>query len=319
MRIKNCRNAKIFLIVTCLFCLYINSYSNLVHYNNILDENQSNNDESSDKNIIFNSLGNVHIAGDPGSFTLSSTKYEVDKYESFTLSWTSSNGADNYSLYYSEGFITELPGDTTLLKSNLTELSYNVSNMENGIIYFIAASFNKSGYTLSNCIEIQIGQIKDDPANMMMEPLWPLSFFIPIFIIVILVLFASMGISARRDAKRDKFKPLPDVKVRSRRSISYARKKNEFDRSFPPAKELVYNEYDNRELLNIIESDSNRLKTKELTVLSDEILIKIDEFDWEEETEKTQFINEIIALTPEEREDILDYMFKKSKKNKYSI
>jgi len=292
------------LLITCFNFIFVCSITSAFNNNYIVDEQRSKNDE----NILHPS-----IAGKPGSFTLSSNKDDVDEGESFKLSWTSSNGADNYSLYYSVIFITELPGDTTLLKSNLTELSYNVSNMEKGIIYFIAASFNKSGYTLSNCVEIQIG-INADPKFITL----PLFFFISIFIIVVIVIFASMGISARRDAKRDEFKPFPYIKVRSRRSISYARKKNEFDRSFPPAKELVYNGYDNRELLKIIESDFDQLKTKELTVLSDDILNKIEQFDWEEETEKTQFINEIIALTPEEREDILDYMFKKSKKNKYS-
>jgi len=86
------------------------------------------------------------------------------------------------------------------------------------------------------------------------------------------------------------------------------------------SKMIIADEISNKDILSVIEgypikNSINSTNISYLTSVKDDILKKIDNFDWQNEREKVQFIKEILALTPEEREDIIDYMLKKSKKN----
>ncbi|MFX0139853.1 MAG: nitrous oxide reductase family maturation protein NosD [Candidatus Hodarchaeota archaeon] len=78
--------------------------------------------------------------------------------------------------------------------------------------------------------------------------------------------------------------------------------------------QLLYQLYEKEQF----ESNIDLFKKFELTSISDDILKKIDEIDWENDNEKESFIHELLALTPEERDEIVDYMLKKSKNNNYS-
>jgi hypothetical protein len=96
-------------------------------------------------------------------------------------------------------------------------------------------------------------------------------------------------------------------------------KKEMYSEKIRCSKALIEDEIASIPLLKSVEED--QFKNKDilpyklnLTAISDDFLKKIDKFNWKNENEKIQFINEMIALTPEEREEILNYMFKKVNK-----
>ncbi|MHA1823964.1 MAG: hypothetical protein ACTSXM_08930, partial [Promethearchaeota archaeon] len=92
----------------------------------------------------------------PGDFTLSSNAGEPDTDGIFDLSWTAASLANNYSVYRSSSFITEIDGSVTLLANEITDLNHALSGYEDGTYYFIVVAHNNYGDTLSNCIEITV-------------------------------------------------------------------------------------------------------------------------------------------------------------------
>ena len=90
----------------------------------------------------------------PGSFMLSSNAGDPDYDGLFTLSWTTSSGASNYSLYRYANFITEINGSLTLLEKEITDLSSGLTGYSNGTYYFIVVAHNQMGNTSSNCISV---------------------------------------------------------------------------------------------------------------------------------------------------------------------
>ncbi|MFX1280411.1 MAG: ABC transporter substrate-binding protein [Promethearchaeota archaeon] len=97
----------------------------------------------------------------PGPFNLYSTADTPDTDGSFILYWTNSSGARNYSIYSSDSFITNLdPGLS--LEAEDTNTPYAISDLGNGDYFFIAVAYNESGYTLSNCIEVEVQLEKEE-------------------------------------------------------------------------------------------------------------------------------------------------------------
>jgi ABC-type transport system substrate-binding protein len=92
----------------------------------------------------------------PGSFTLVSTAGSPDDDGEFDLVWESSSGADNYSVYEYNKYITELNGSLTSLGVGITDITLPLSEYTNGTYYFIVAAHNENGYTLSNCIKVEV-------------------------------------------------------------------------------------------------------------------------------------------------------------------
>jgi peptide/nickel transport system substrate-binding protein len=101
-----------------------------------------------------NLLVNIEIPGPPAPFTLSSDAGNPDPDGDFTLTWTPSNSADNYSLYIYSSLITEINGSLTLLLDEVTDLSYGASGYSDGTYYFAVVAKNAYGTTLSNNIEV---------------------------------------------------------------------------------------------------------------------------------------------------------------------
>ncbi|MHA1981428.1 MAG: CARDB domain-containing protein [Promethearchaeota archaeon] len=99
---------------------------------------------------------NVELPAPPGDFTLSSNAGEPDTDGIFDLSWTAASLANNYSVYRSSSFITEIDGSLTLLANEITDLNHALSGYEDGTYYFIVVAHNNYGDTLSNCIEITV-------------------------------------------------------------------------------------------------------------------------------------------------------------------
>lgn len=93
----------------------------------------------------------------PGNFTLSSNAGSPDDDGAFTLTWTSSSGANNYSIYQHSSYITDINGSLTILATETNSLSLPLSGFSNGSYYFIAVAFNNFGERTSNSINIVVG------------------------------------------------------------------------------------------------------------------------------------------------------------------
>ncbi|MFX0140674.1 MAG: hypothetical protein ACFFDN_43950 [Candidatus Hodarchaeota archaeon] len=165
--------------------------------------------------VAYNKTGetmsnDVHVSiSSPGSFTLDGNWGDPDTDGNFDLKWTSSEGADNYSVYRYNSTITSINGSLTLL-GNQTNIigqsiySFPVTRLSNGKYYFAVAAYNEVGYTLSNYVDVVV-QIPPD---------WPLIFIVSISS---LVGVASIGLGwryfrhkAEKKLKEiDKHKPSP--------------------------------------------------------------------------------------------------------------
>ncbi|MHA1233035.1 MAG: hypothetical protein ACTSPQ_20605, partial [Candidatus Helarchaeota archaeon] len=92
----------------------------------------------------------------PGYFILSANAGNPDSDGRFDLTWTSSDYANNYSIYQYNSTITEINGSITLIDEGVTSLIYPISGLENGTHYFIVIAFNNFGNRSSNCISIDV-------------------------------------------------------------------------------------------------------------------------------------------------------------------
>jgi len=93
----------------------------------------------------------------PGNFTLSTNAGSPNADGSFTLTWTSSDGVDNYSLYRHSSFISEINDTVILIANEITDLAYKLEGYEDGVYYFIIVAHNNYGDTSSNCVKVVVG------------------------------------------------------------------------------------------------------------------------------------------------------------------
>ncbi|MFX1374956.1 MAG: hypothetical protein ACFFA0_04020 [Promethearchaeota archaeon] len=91
-----------------------------------------------------------------GAFTLSSNAGTLDTDGSFTLTWTSSDGADNYSIYTASDYITEINGDVTKVDEGIEDLTYPITVSSNGDYYYVIVAYNEGGRMLSNSIYVKV-------------------------------------------------------------------------------------------------------------------------------------------------------------------
>jgi hypothetical protein len=92
----------------------------------------------------------------PSDFVLGSDAESPELDGDFNLNWTTSDRADNYSVYQSSSFITIIDGSVTLLAEGLTTLTYAIADYTPGTYYFIVEAINNFGETFSNCIQIVV-------------------------------------------------------------------------------------------------------------------------------------------------------------------
>ncbi len=113
----------------------------------------------------------------PGDFAISSNANNPDQDGNFTLEWTSSDWANNYSIYQYSSYITEINGSLTLLLEEVATLSLPLSGYSNGTYYFVAVAFNDFGSKISNCINITVvitPSYDNDPLNDDPNPNYPI-------------------------------------------------------------------------------------------------------------------------------------------------
>ena len=123
--------------------------------------------------VAYNQYGNttsnnVHITvlipPPPSSFVLSSDAGFPDDDGLFDLSWTSSIGADNYSLYMDNNIITVIDSDITLLLDQIAISPFLVSGLPNGEYYFVIVAHNQFGDTMSNNVHVTVNVPGEAPA-----------------------------------------------------------------------------------------------------------------------------------------------------------
>ena len=100
----------------------------------------------------------------PGDFILSSNAEDPDTNGAFDLSWTDSDGADNYSLYTHGGLITVINESVSLLANQTAISPFPFTGLSNGEYYYVVVAYNQTGQTISNCIHITVHLSKDGDA-----------------------------------------------------------------------------------------------------------------------------------------------------------
>jgi len=114
------------------------------------------------RNYIINTFGWTIIDGGlatPGTFNLGSDAGTPDNDGTFSLIWSPSDLAKNYSVYMYLRYITEINGSLTLLADGITTHSLTLSGYTDGIYYFIVVAHNEYGDMLSNCYRVEIETI----------------------------------------------------------------------------------------------------------------------------------------------------------------
>ncbi|MBD3212398.1 MAG: hypothetical protein GF311_07305 [Candidatus Lokiarchaeota archaeon] len=130
-------------------------YEDVIYYFKVVSENQFGTNESNNFNVTKGYPGIP-----PENVTLFSEDVEVYEDGIFTLNWTNTIYADNYSLYWSLSEISDVEQSDVYLLYNGTELSYYLDRIleeDDKYYYFTVVSENQFGTNSSNCLNITVG------------------------------------------------------------------------------------------------------------------------------------------------------------------
>jgi len=92
----------------------------------------------------------------PGFLTLTSDAGNPDTDGDFTLTWTDSARADNYSVYTNNRMITEINGSITTLVYQTATSPFPITGATNGEHYFVIVAYNEHGDTMSNNLHVTV-------------------------------------------------------------------------------------------------------------------------------------------------------------------
>jgi len=98
----------------------------------------------------------------PEDFILTSDAGNPDADGNFVLSWTDA-AAESYSVYVSNTYITDASDLLIPLASNITGLTYTITDLPNGTYYFVVVAHNSAGNSLSNTLEVTVGTGEEIP------------------------------------------------------------------------------------------------------------------------------------------------------------
>jgi hypothetical protein len=130
-------------------------YEDVLYYFKVISENQFGTNESNTFSVTKEYPGL-----EPENFTLFSDDVEDNEDGIFTLNWTVSNYAENYSLYWSLSNITDIDDPSVELLYNGSETSFHIDGIleeDDKYYYFNLISENQFGTNESNCINITVG------------------------------------------------------------------------------------------------------------------------------------------------------------------
>ncbi|MFX1428439.1 MAG: hypothetical protein ACFFBE_18445, partial [Promethearchaeota archaeon] len=116
------------------------------------------------KVIAFNEVGNkssnqirVVVQYPPSDFILSEIIPQINSDGKVSLSWSSSLGADNYSIYVNSIYIDSVSNKGTQVVENLTDQSYSIpGRLSDGSYYYAIIAYNEVGQKLSNCVNVTV-------------------------------------------------------------------------------------------------------------------------------------------------------------------
>ncbi len=118
--------------------------------------------------IAFNEYGNttsnclkITVQYPPETFFLSANDENPDTDGLVNLTWTTSSGAYNYSIYSHTSYIHKIDNNGTHIVSGLTNNSYLIEDLTNGEYYYAIVAVNPAGQTTSNCSEIIVRRKAD--------------------------------------------------------------------------------------------------------------------------------------------------------------
>lgn len=92
----------------------------------------------------------------PGNFTLFSNADSPDKDGTFNLTWSSSDGADNYSIFIYDKNIQYISKRSALSSYEDVTSSFNISGLMDGDYYYVVVAYNGTGETLSNNVYVKV-------------------------------------------------------------------------------------------------------------------------------------------------------------------
>ncbi len=99
----------------------------------------------------------VDVDRRPGNFTLATdADLPVDTDGTFNLTWSVSEGADNYSVYAYDGLITEINGSVTLYENQTATSPFLISGLMDGDYFYAVMAYNETGEKLSNSIYVKV-------------------------------------------------------------------------------------------------------------------------------------------------------------------
>ncbi|MFW9896547.1 MAG: ABC transporter substrate-binding protein [Candidatus Thorarchaeota archaeon] len=101
----------------------------------------------------------------PGSFLLNSDAGDPDRDGNFNLTWTTSIGADKYSLYMANKSISVINTSLIILLYQTALSSFPVIGLPNGEYYFVVVAHNLYGETMSNNLHISVNIAEGSPSS----------------------------------------------------------------------------------------------------------------------------------------------------------
>ncbi len=134
----------------------------------------------------------------PGNFILTSDAEIPDQDGQFNLTWAESEGANNYSVYGNYGYITEINSSLILMADQTGVSPYNISGLMEGHYYFAVEAHNKTGKTLSNCVEVVVQFPPEPEPEPEPEPTPP---FIPgynLYVVISMICIVSIILFKKR-------------------------------------------------------------------------------------------------------------------------
>ncbi len=128
----------------------ISGILNGTHYFAVMAQNET-------QNITSNCISIEIKLFPPFSFSSSTDAGIPDSDGDYNINWDDSQYSDNYSVYVSKNYISEINGSVQEIANGLTGNTYQLKGVPNGTYYYKVVSFNQFGNQSSdNCVKIDV-------------------------------------------------------------------------------------------------------------------------------------------------------------------